>query len=310
MFTKKTTAASAALLLLATVGVQAQDKPQCRTFREIYGNGKALCENMWNGAFKYEADDSKAYRMHFYDSTNPNAAITDTLAASNPTLFDGDHPDATNDGEYNDDKCHLEYFHKKTPTPEQYLTVCSAWRSSACCDAQTVKDKETIMKNYGPEYHWDRCGLLSPQCEAFFMHEACFYECDPAAGLWRKHPKHVYDTNDEGVVTIGNESDHNAWQIEGMPIQASFCDNWYAACQDDKFCASDGGDFFSCAMEYKAVDESSSGMKPHVIASIVVPVVVALLALLCVVVMIRKERANQPMFSPVDSQVDPDRASA
>ena len=30
-------------------------------------------------------------------------------------------------------------------------------------------------------------------------------------------------------------------QIEGMPIQASFCDNWYAACQDDKFCASDGG---------------------------------------------------------------------
>ena len=29
------------------------------------------------------------------------------ISASNPTLFDGDHPDATNDGEYNDDKCHL-----------------------------------------------------------------------------------------------------------------------------------------------------------------------------------------------------------
>ena len=28
-------------------------------------NGKALCENMWNGAFKYEADDSKACKFFF-----------------------------------------------------------------------------------------------------------------------------------------------------------------------------------------------------------------------------------------------------
>ena len=37
---------------------------------------------------------------------------------------------------------------------------------------------------------------------------------------------------------------------QGMPIKASYCDAWYTACIDDKFCASDGGDFFSCAKEY------------------------------------------------------------
>jgi hypothetical protein len=40
-------------------------------------------------------------------------------------------------------------------------------------------------------------------------------------------------------------------QLEKMPIKAGFCDNWYAACADDKFCAADDGDFFSCAAIYK-----------------------------------------------------------
>ena len=104
------------------------------------------------------------------------------------------------------------------------------------------------MQNYGPESHWDRCGSLSPQCEMYFIYEVCFYECDSAAGLWRKHPKHVFDTetgvDGKKIATIGNKTLHNAWQIEKMPIKASFCDNRFAACQDDKFCASNGGDFF------------------------------------------------------------------
>ena len=44
---------------------------------------------------------------------------------------------------------------------------------------------------------------------------------------------------------------HTHTQLEKMPIKASFCDNWYAACADDKFCAADDGDFFSCAAIYK-----------------------------------------------------------
>ena len=40
-----------------------------------------------------------------------------------------------------------------------------------------MKDAETIMQAYGPEYHWDRCGKLSPQCEMYFLYEVCIYVC-------------------------------------------------------------------------------------------------------------------------------------
>jgi hypothetical protein len=65
------------LFLLASV--QAAEKSQCRTFKEIYVTGKAMCENMWIGAFKFEPDPTKAYTMWFFDETNPNGALTDTL---------------------------------------------------------------------------------------------------------------------------------------------------------------------------------------------------------------------------------------
>jgi hypothetical protein len=46
--------------------------------------------------------------------------------------------------------------------------------------------------------------------------QACFYECEPAAGLWRKHPKHLFDTqttsDGKKQTVIGNETIHNAWQ--------------------------------------------------------------------------------------------------
>ena len=32
-----------------------------------------------------------------------------------------------------------------------------------------------------------------------------------------------------------------------MPMKASFCNDWYAACYDDYFCSVDNGNFFSCA---------------------------------------------------------------
>ena len=36
---------------------------------------------MWNGAFKYEPDVSKAYTMWFFDENNPNGAVTDALSS-------------------------------------------------------------------------------------------------------------------------------------------------------------------------------------------------------------------------------------
>jgi folate receptor len=85
---------------------------------------------------------------------------------------------------------------------------------------------------------------MKPECEAYFRYEACFYECEPAAGLFRKW-------TDAQVADKENNPDANTWQMEGMPIKASFCDGWLDACRDDMFCSADDGDFFSCAAIYE-----------------------------------------------------------
>ena len=77
---------------------------------------------------------------------------------------------------------------------------------------------------YGDDYRWDRCGDLSPKCQAHFVNEACFYECDVHAGKWRMHE--TCDDADGG----------NGWQLLGMPIKASECDSFYEDCKDDLFC--------------------------------------------------------------------------
>jgi len=319
MFTiQKITLLASAVLLLDIQSTTAQDAPPCKTFREIYGNdpaipgGQKVCENMWNKAFKYEKDETKAYSMWWFDNTNPNDAITDKLSTETAGLFAGTgHEDAAASGKFETDQCHLDYFHKETPS-KNALNLCHPWNEKAsCCKSATVKDSATIMEAYGKEFHWDRCGRLSPQCEAFFIQEACFYECEPNAGLWRKHPKTTYDTDgtvtdaDGEVtdkVTIGDAEKHNAWQMEGMPIKASYCDAWYTACQDDKFCASDSGDFFTCAKEYVEIDDSSKGLAPHIVAAIVVPVIFAVAAIALFLRMWSKERAGEPMFQPIDRQ--------
>lgn len=70
----------------------------------------------------------------------------------------------------------------------------------------------------------DGCGKLSSACEQFFIEEGCFYECDHNLGKWRKH-----EDCDGG---------NNGWEIEGMPIKASYCDAWYEACKgpENKLC--------------------------------------------------------------------------
>ena len=40
--------------------------------------------------------------------------------------------------------------------------------------------------------------------------------------------------------------------MEKMPIKASYCDSWFEACKNDKFCGD--GDYFSCAAIYKEQD--------------------------------------------------------
>jgi folate receptor len=224
-------------------------QPVCRPFHEIYDGGREICENMWGGAFTYEEDESQAYTMWFFDATNPN----DALSQQNGHITD-EH-----------EVCHLQYFHKDAPGPEpETFTECLPWKDDACCAQSTVMSAQTIKEAYGAEYHWDRCGPLSPECERFFVQEACFYECDPNAGYYRRWDASVYDARcdqyAEGYDATYAEAqgcDHNTWQMHQMPIKASYCDAWFRACRNDLFCSSDDGDYFSCAAEYAIIDEAA-----------------------------------------------------
>eukprot|EP00729_Bicosta_minor_P003432 gene3432-3063_t len=231
--------------------------PQCKTFREIYGGGKQLCENMWGDAFKYETNEDEGFVMWWDSGSNPNTQTVESLDSL--LHLTSEHTDM----------CHLDYYHRETPGPAE-LTECAPYKDNACCEPPTVRSAQTIKEAYGQKYHWDRCGPLSPQCERYFVEEACFYECEPAAGHYRRYPatpsatvvdEHVRpefesqcDSYSENYNATADCS-HNSWELFQMPIKASYCDAWYEACADDFFCASEGGDFFSCAAEYEECDE-------------------------------------------------------
>ena len=52
----------------------------CKTFSDIYSNGKDVCEVMWGNSFKYEEDETKAYVMSFEEGTpNPNNLVLPNL---------------------------------------------------------------------------------------------------------------------------------------------------------------------------------------------------------------------------------------
>lgn len=235
--------------------------PKCRKMKHLYAGGKGICEKMWDGAFKYEKDEENAYTMWFFDAhNNPNDKTTERLAANG--MFELDGPV---------DQCYLQSLHKEedelvnnedhpTEQPDTFRE-CHPYAQNGCCPQDLVSSVDKIKDLYEKKYHWDRCGKMSQACERFFVMEACFYQCDTNAGLFRKHKADaahpdpfggahpLYDPTDE---------DTNAWRMKDMPIKASFCDAWWNACQEDYFCTSDGGSFFSCADDWEPFDEEQT----------------------------------------------------
>lgn len=273
-----------------------QDHLQCRPFHQIYTNGSQLCENMWDHAFEYSSNTSGAYNFWFFGEDNPNDDVTRRVH-----------------GIDNVTDCHLNYFHKDAPSPEgNRMTECHPWKNNACCHSTTVLTPDTLKAAYGAEYHWDRCGPLSEACERFFVMEACFYECEPSAGLYRKYQPGTYNASIPG---------HNEWQMDKMPIQAAFCDDWYTACYNDLFCGVDGGSYFSCALATASSSPSPSpslspeapnpkdddDLPTYAWAIIGVLVAVAVAGGSFMTFMIGRERSGKPVFvAHPPSNVQPD----
>mmetsp|Transcript_4394 Transcript_4394/g.7567 ORF Transcript_4394/g.7567 Transcript_4394/m.7567 type:complete len:295 (+) Transcript_4394:152-1036(+) len=279
---------NAMALAMLTLGLTSRvvSAVECRQFRDIYANGKELCEIMWNHAFAYEENEASAYTMWFFDmQNNPNNDISAQL---------GHH---TSGAEPN--QCALQYFHKAAPGPEGAgFTECHPWKEHACCNGDVVESYIHLKEAYGTGYHWDRCGPLSQECERFFVQEACFYECEPNAGYYKKYPTGIDESGEE-----------NHWQMDRMPIKASYCDAWYTACADDYFCGD--GDYFACANQYEASDSaaassSDDGMDGGVIAVIIVGAVLLLLSCIVLAFFVVRERAGRPVFAPLmEKQASP-----
>jgi len=261
----------------------------CSPFHEIYADGEDLCNRMFGEAFQMVESDENGYTMWFFDESNPNDAVTDAIWGA---------------GKADDiDECHLNYYHKEVPSPEgDDFSECHPWKQNSCCQQENVPSAEHLRTMYGPGYEWDRCGPMTPACSRFFVQEACFYECEPNAGLWRKY-------NDSHV----DHTDYNEWEISGMPIKRSYCDAWFTACRNDYFCTT--GNFFSCEAQYWAnlaanttenitiieenitIIESDDDDYPWVI--IVVLSIVGVLFVCTMIFMISREKQGNPMFSPL-----------
>jgi folate receptor len=253
---------------------------ECRPMGEIYRNGKDLCEKMWDNSFRYvnvSESSEPAYTMWWFSQANPNDVVTQQRIALG--LHDVNYS--------NTDVCHLQYFHLDRPIAQpDSFTECHPYKDRSCCAERTVESADTLRLAYGPGYDWNRCGKLSAECARFFVQEACFYECSPNAGLFRKFSPLEFNESD---------ASHNEWQLEGMPIRGDYCDSWFDACHQELFCALDGGSFFSCA----AFPAQSLQVPVVAIVLSVVGGAIGILALLMMVYLIRREKSGNPLFVPL-----------
>ncbi|XP_034270883.1 riboflavin-binding protein-like [Pantherophis guttatus] len=108
--------------------------------------------------------------------------------------------------------------HKPRPTQEKYLQECTLYAKSACCYpniTEQLADSPVVKIN---TTFWNRCGNLSPECEAYMKKIECFYRCSPYIAYWARPRQPA--------------------AISSVPICKRFCDNWYEACKSDHTCVS------------------------------------------------------------------------
>lgn len=125
-----------------------------------------------------------------------------------------------------------------TPAPQEGLVNCRQYSEMSCCTNAT--DSLIVPNEKGEQlynFNWDQCGALSPECQAFFQAESCYFECDP------------YQAKFKNVV------EKTPVTMVGVPLCASYCEAWFDACKNDLTCAaewmvdlyaSDDGTYFEC----------------------------------------------------------------
>lgn len=273
------TAAAVSIMLKSPVALanDVNTEKYCVTFEQEYADAEDLCNRHFGDSFFYQPDDNKGYTMWFFEDDNPNDAISRTLGFDVP------------------DTCEVQYYHKDAPSPEEdTFTECHPWKNSACCDETTVESQSIMRDAYGPEYSWDICGVVSPECARFYVQEICMYECDPNISHFRrfkdmtrttqassyearcdpdsdvydseyaaakpcKHTQYdercdAYSPSYDADYATINNCEHNAWQINAVPVKGSYCRAWYNACRKEPVCK--GGNVLECGKEILKPEEN------------------------------------------------------
>lgn len=115
------------------------------------------------------------------------------------------------------EQCIKGPYHKKSPSAENDdYKFCIPWKDLTCCTKQL--DSEVDMNNSPKLYNdsWHICGNLSEHCLKFWKRQECFYQCSPYTYKWQ----------------------HNTYPdaIQGVPLCANECDDWFDACKNDTIC--------------------------------------------------------------------------
>lgn len=118
------------------------------------------------------------------------------------------------------ERCLNGSYHKDVPSPEVGFKECHSWQQESCCNVKLSHDIHHNRSWTLYAYKYDRCGDLSPECEAFIKDEECFYQCEP------------YLTEYEDPIA------HARWEgtIRDVPICSRYCDAMYDACKNDQTC--------------------------------------------------------------------------
>ncbi|XP_051868772.1 riboflavin-binding protein-like [Pristis pectinata] len=114
------------------------------------------------------------------------------------------------------ENCLSGYYHKSSSGPEPGMRECSWFSESSCCFSNYTELLAVSPVSKVVDTYWDRCGNLSLRCEEYMKKIDCFYHCSPLAYNWI--------------------NPNNSYSIFHVPICESFCDDWFAACMNDRTC--------------------------------------------------------------------------
>eukprot|EP00058_Branchiostoma_floridae_P024149 XP_002609639.1 hypothetical protein BRAFLDRAFT_123559 [Branchiostoma floridae] len=191
-----------------------RSEERCRTFAQVFRNGRGLCESIWGQSFTYESTPDTPCLDFRFPPTEGQITVPEPGTESVEPAFK------------RQDECIIDAvdFHKKKPSPEPKLNACRNYRQDSCCTTEIDNDMVNRPIRKVGQMNWDTCGPLSPRCEEFLIDSECFYQCSPLLNKWR-------------VPGVDPAADPFTPVVEGIPLCSHFCDGMFNACKFDRTCA-------------------------------------------------------------------------